>query len=1304
MEIPQDLKDSLVSQVPFSFEERLHLESLCNQFEQSIGTKQEISIANYLQTCSGSSRFKAYLVYELVRLALDLNRPDVPRNFLESNNEHFTVEVARACRHFGNPQLTTLVYSGPCRVEVEDFPEVERFRCLQHIGSGGMGHVYEVLDLERNMHVALKTLHSLSGRTLTQFKKEFRALVSISHPNLVRFYEFFQHEQHWFFTMEFVEGLDILNYCRQSEQADIERVLACLSQLADGLNHLHSEGKLHCDLKPSHLLINEEGLLKIMDFGLVLELNDEDLKPASARSALVGTPAYMSPEQMTSQCLSPASDWFSVGIILFELLTGTRPSHHLDRDTLSTDIPDDLVELSLKLITPTPEERPSQEVIMRVFQNTAPRDSRCFPEIFTGRRPFLEKLHQLAQNISKPHGCLVLVSGYSGEGKSSLVRQFLNETESSVILSSRCYNQESVQYPGIDGLADALADHLRSLTQKEIHALAPKDTALLIRLFPGLGRVAWPENKLVAIDDLESRDPRILRERALASLIELFDCLANRTSLVLFIDDFQWAGNDSRALIEVFVKKLPTCLLILSCRREHPEFQTLLTLSDSLKETSHFEHLALTPFSERETQDLSKIVCEQQNVEIPSNSVIARLHKESGGHVYLLNELIRKSVSDSPTNGREDSLVDVLSEKIANLPNNSRVILEFVALSVVPLDAHTTYRLAMIEHLDPSLIRRLEEEKLVVASRNDLGAQLHPYHDAVRSTVEERCKLSVRKEHHRTLATYLETTVNPTGAQAIAFHFEEAGDLEKAARHYLDAGEEALTSLAFERAAEYFRKTLAIGSYTDVEKIRQIRLKISEALEGAGHSFEAAIELETIGTKVTSSEKQQYTTRAAMLYCSSGHLHQGMTLLEELLKNRGYQTSYRPDFLAKLRHVGLQILVLLRTPWIYRQKKEDHRNTEQTDFLFHCTAGLSMVNPYTAAHLLLEAAHLSLKSRESRSQMRALGLNAMYQSAIHPLFDRCTVKTDHYLTQLFSENQDPYMKGFFLMTRGMKIEHRCHFKEATPLLQKAETLFLNKCRRVWWELAMTRACLMWNHCYRAMFRELAPMLHNYLEDAKKRDDQFMTSTIGAYPHPVLLLSQNQPQEARRVSEEAINNWEQGRGFHIQHLTYLMARVFIDLYEGKKEVACEFYESNWDLLSNSDVFTFDFLAGWSIDARITALLAAASILTGGERTRLLKIIQKQIKILQKVRMSPMKALATRHQGVLWHLVGQKAKALKCLSKASPELRKLGLESHALSVEHLIAEIQGVEPSIELVKRFQDCDIQNPLLWRRIQLGI
>ncbi len=449
-------------------------------------------------------------------------------------------------------------------------PLVQRlgnYRLVRELGRGGMGVVYEAVHAGRGTRVALKTLPSVDGASLSRFKREFRTLVDFNHPNLIGLHTLEADGNHWFFTMDLVEGTDFLSYVRP-RSLDESRLRAALAQLVTGVMALHARHVVHRDLKPSNVMVGYEGRVVLLDFGLVTELD----KPGQSRSLerIAGTPRYMAPEQAAASMATLAADWYAVGVMLYEALSGKSPfSGPLwqivhDKQTrdapplpTSAEIPADLAELCMRLLARDPRNRPNALAIARAVSAVsipAPSTVDGGQQELVGRTTQLAALMDSYRNVQKSgEPATVFISGRSGEGKTALADQFLAQLRKdgrSVVMSGRCYDRESVPFKALDSLIDALGSYLRSLPETEAALLMPDDIGLLAQVFPVLQRV---EVVAQATDTrLASLDEQQVRQRAFRALRSLLGRISRRSPIVWFVDDLQWGDADSAtALFEV---------------------------------------------------------------------------------------------------------------------------------------------------------------------------------------------------------------------------------------------------------------------------------------------------------------------------------------------------------------------------------------------------------------------------------------------------------------------------------------------------------------------------------------------------------------------------------------------------------------------------------------------------------------------------------------------------------------------------------------------------------------------------------
>src|SRR5262245_4496448 len=209
------------------------------------------------------------------------------------------------------------------------------YTIVSHLGSGGMGAVYRATDSTLDRDVALKILPSAVAadpERLGRFQREARAVAALNHPNIVTIYSVEHADGVHFLTMELVTGRT-LDRELAAGPLSVSQVQEVAGAMADALSAAHARGIVHRDLKPANVMLTDTGRLKMLDFGLA-KVQSEELQPRDGNSAtnlateigtILGTPAYMSPEQVSGFAVDHRTDIFSMGVLLYEVATGVRP-------------------------------------------------------------------------------------------------------------------------------------------------------------------------------------------------------------------------------------------------------------------------------------------------------------------------------------------------------------------------------------------------------------------------------------------------------------------------------------------------------------------------------------------------------------------------------------------------------------------------------------------------------------------------------------------------------------------------------------------------------------------------------------------------------------------------------------------------------------------------------------------------------------------------------------------------------------------------------------------------------------------
>src|SRR5262249_43399679 len=771
-------------------------------------------------------------------------------------------------------------------------PRLRRFQVLRQLGAGGMGVVYEAFDRETRMRIALKTIRSLNPDAVLRFKREFRALRDLQHPHLVRLGELIEEQGQWFFTMQLLDGVDFLTYVRPLRTGpggpgpatapsggssaepralslasprgitsravggalDEVRLRSALAQLIEVLVDLHQSSKVHRDIKPSNVLVTSDHRVVLLDFGLVADLGHD-----SATSAVVGTVDYMAPEQAKSHQAGAAADWYSVGVVLYEALTGRLPfsgtifeivlkkENELPAPPCSVapDVPPDLSDLCLELLQLDPESRPRGPNLLMRFGRSREiaLSGSSLPQLHRRGSPFVGREDELAvlrcafEDCRESRAVTLLISGESGLGKSCLLERFTDrlhaEVPRLVVLSGRCHEREAVPYKALDGVVDGLAQFIARLPDAVAAALLPRRIDLLANVFPVLRRIRVvgqaPRLRGTILD------PQELRMHVFAAFVELLSRLCARYPVVVAIDDFQWADVDSRALLAEVMRPpdAPALLLIVAARASPEEKAGAAALLPGDVRT-----LALRGLPEAQASQLAALLMGSL---APASRVSPEaIAREAGGHPLFIEELVHHLQTLGEKDHGPMPLERALWSRICRLDEAARLIMELSAVAGVPVGQQVIAQAAELDFPDfVEPVSILEAGHLIRRSGARLADTLEPYHDRVRDAVLANLAPETRRVRHERLAIALEAAER-TDAEMLAVHWREAGRPDRAIQYAIRAAEEAATALAFDREVRLYRLSLELVPDRDAVKRQSLTVSLGDALANAGRGTDAA--------------------------------------------------------------------------------------------------------------------------------------------------------------------------------------------------------------------------------------------------------------------------------------------------------------------------------------------------------------------------------------------------------------------------------------------------------------------------------
>ena len=1096
----------------------------------------------------------------------------------------------------------------------DDFTSTDRFKVLRRLGKGGMGVVYEVVDREHDEHVALKTLKRLSANAVLRFKNEFRALQDIHHPNLVRLGELFERQGKWFFTMELIEGVSLLEYVRadggrpdaqpQSEDRgetptlptdgdepeedaepkkalprgyDEERLRSVLAQLASAICALHKTQQVHRDIKPSNILVTRGGQVKLLDFGLVTESPE---KRIWADDHLVGTVSYMAPEQAAQKPVGPAADWYSVGVLLYQALTGKLPVRGTTEEVLFLKqaiepvapsqiarVPVDLEELCMALLRIDPSSRPDGAEVLRRLAAPDMESGRVSRTPFVGRAGELVQLHGAFAAMRAGKRIAVLVDGESGVGKSAIARRFVQglrrDHPGTVILLGRCYERESVPYKAVDGAIDSLTRYLTTLPSITVSKLLPEHMGLVGKVFPVMRRVEAIARATRPPDNI---DPVVLRARLFAAFRELWQRVARSAPLVVVIDDLQWADEESLALLDEILREpdAPPLLLVATVRaasKNEVGFRNVQDLAARIGGDVRTVHVGTLP--REDAYALVRSLAEGTSVdEGPDASAIA---EAAGGHPLFIDELVRQRLTRKRAGGPE-RLDEVLYARASALEPAARHVLSIVALAGTPLVQETAARAA---GMDFSALARvvtpLRAQNLVRTSGVQRSNLVEPYHDRVREAVVERLPSDERRRLHGRLALALEAS-GEADPEALAVHFEGAGDRTRASEYAESAADDAAQKLAFDRAARLYRRALDLRPRQASEG-SALLAKLGHALANAGRGGEAARAYLGAVEGARAEDVLDLRRRAAEQLLRSGLIDDGVEQLRVVLASIGMTLPTSPwSAVASLLLRRAQ--VRLRGIGFKERRAEEISPGElvRADICWSAGIALGMVDTVRGAHFQARGLLLALQVGEQYRVARALAGEAAFAAAPGR---EAKERAERLLAEARGAAEKvghPFVLAWAALAEGIATYLLGEFGRCHEASVRAKAMF-EGCTGVAWERETADLYAILSAFYLGRMKDQIRLVERGRREADERGDLFASTYVRSGLAIMSWLARDDVEGARREVADTMQRWSQ-RGYFLAHFWCFIASAQTDLYAGEAERTYQRVKDEWPALGRS----------------------------------------------------------------------------------------------------------------------------------------
>ena len=694
-----------------------------------------------------------------------------------------------------------------------------RYEVTEFLGEGGRKIVYLAKDtlLDRDVAFALIKTEGLDDSARERITREAQTMGRLgSHPNVVGVLDIGEHDAQPFVVIELLGGGDVEGMLEDAGgPLPLEQVLEIAKDSARGLEFIHSKSIVHRDMKPGNVWLTADGVAKIGDYGLALS---GDKTRLTVEGTMVGTVDYMPPEQALGGEITPRSDLYSLGAMIYELVTGSVPfkgdriteviSQHINTapelpSLRGAEIPPALEELILRLMAKEPENRPASAAeVLQLLEGIDPKDTtpldaeylaQLAQGVFVGRSKELQELHQHFDEAFSGISRLVVLVGQPGIGKTRLARELETyaRTRGAQVVWGRA--PEGGGSPPYWLFQQGLRHYLEVQDEVVARNQLGEDAAVLAAIAPEIAA------RLPGVVATADPDEFTLHE----ALRRFFHRLGEQRPILVVLDDLHWADTESLAALQHISRDLERVPMMIvgtyrdtETSRGHPLAQALATFNRE----PNFARIAVRGL---DREGVSEFIERSASFE-PSREQLDLFMRQTDGNPFFLSETVAAMLEAGTLDERTytlttpDGVREALSRRVNELPEDAVELLKLAAIVGYDFDFAT---LSIISDYEDDRQVELIETALAerVISEDSRAGRYQFVYQPMQELLLDEMSSTRRIRLHGTIAEQLDQSFGPRAeehASELARHYTEsaalnAAHVEPALKYSMAAGEQA---------------------------------------------------------------------------------------------------------------------------------------------------------------------------------------------------------------------------------------------------------------------------------------------------------------------------------------------------------------------------------------------------------------------------------------------------------------------------------------------------------------------------------